>query len=311
MLRQLLLSDFGTEGPAAGNGWALVHAEFPTVVVGPLLAGRGAHVLRLDVSEWGSLAFDPFDWDGRVFGAAERCERLALHLEGARGEALVIAALEILTRYQGLVGRRNEASSARLFDRVLARHRALHDLGLPRVRADYQHALDAWQWALRLRPDADLAVQAAALFHDVERLLTEADRGVEHPAPDSQAGKDAHAARGAELTCQVLEEVGADEPTCRRVKELVARHEHPSGDADLALIDDADALSFFSLNASGFIRYFDPEHSRRKVANTLARLRPEQLRRLAQMRLAPGVRNLLDAQLSAIHEPRACQPRMG
>jgi predicted metal-dependent HD superfamily phosphohydrolase len=303
MLRQLLLSDFGTDGPASGHGWGLVQAEFPTVAVGPLAAGRGSRVLRLDVSEWGSLDFDPFTWDARVFGAAESSEQLALHLEGARGEALVIAALEILTRYQGLVGRRNEASSIRLFDRLLARHRALHDLHLPLVRADYQHALDAWQWALRLRPDADLAVQAAALFHDVERLLSESERRVEHHAPDYQAFKDAHAARGAELTCQVLEEVGADTATCQRVRNLVARHERPDGDADLALINDADALSFFSLNASGFVRYFDPEHSRRKVAYTLARLRPEQLRRLGQMRLAPAVRVLLDAQLSTLPLP--------
>ncbi|WP_164008731.1 DUF4202 family protein [Pyxidicoccus trucidator] len=300
MLRQLLLSDFGSEGPTAGHGWALVQAEFPTVGIGPLANGRGSRVLRLDVSEWGSLDFDPFTWDERVFGAAESSEQLALHLEGARGEALVIAALEILTRYQGLVGRRNEASSIRVFDRLLARHRALHDLHLPGVRADYQHALDAWQWALRLRPEADLAVQAAALFHDVERLVPGADPRGEHPAPGCQAFKGAPAARGAALTCEVLEEVGADTDTCQRVRNLVANHERPDGDPDLALINDADALSFFSLNASGFIRYFDPEHSRHKVANTLARLRPAQLRRLGQMRLAPSVKVLLDAQLSSI-----------
>ncbi|MFP2907707.1 DUF4202 family protein [Pyxidicoccus sp. 3LFB2] len=296
MLRQLLLSDFASEGPAAGHGWALVQAEFPTVAIGPLAAGRGSRVLRLDVSEWGSLDFDPLTWDARVFGAAESSEQLSLHLEGARGEALVIAALEILTRYQGLVGRRNEASSARLFDRLLTRHRALHDLHLPRVRADYQHALDAWQWALRLRPDADLAVQAAALFHDVERVSGADPR-------DGPSGLDTPAERGAELTCQVLEEVGADTGTCQRVRNLVVGHACPDGDPDLALINDADALSFFSLNASGFVRYFAPEYSRRKVANTLARLRPEQLRRLGQMRLAAPVKVLLEAQLCAIPFP--------
>ena len=299
MLRQLLLSDYASEGPSAGNGWALVQAEFPTVAIAPLSAGRGMRVLRLDVSEWGSLDFDPFTWDARIFGADETSEQLALHLEGARGEALVLAALEVLTRYQGLVGRRNAASSDPLFDRLLARHRALHDLGLPLVRADYQHALDAWQWVLRLRPDADLAVQAAALFHDVERLVSEADRRVEHHAENYQAFKDAHAARGARMAWQVLKEVGTDLTVCERVKELVSKHERPGGDPDLALLNDADALSFFSLNASGFIRYFDAEHSRRKVAYTLARLRPEQRRRLGQMRFAPSVRNLLDVQLAS------------
>jgi hypothetical protein len=299
MLRQLLLSDYGTEGPCAGNGWALVQAEFPTVVVAPLSAGRGMRVLRLDVSEWGSLDFDPITWDARVFGADEASEQLALHLEGARGEALVLAALEVLTRYQGLVGRRNDASAAPLFDRVLARHRALHDLSRPLVRADYQHALDAWQWVLRLRPDADLAVQAAALFHDVERLVSEADRRLEHRAQDSLAFMGAHEARGAELARKVLKEVGTDVAICQRVKELVTQHERPGEAPDLALLNDADALSFFSLNASGFIRYFDAELSRRKVANTLARLRPEQRRRLGQMRFAPTVKNLLDVQLAS------------
>ncbi|MCY1017162.1 DUF4202 family protein [Pyxidicoccus sp. MSG2] len=296
MLRQLLLSDYGTEGPCAGNGWALVQAEFPTVVVAPLSAGRGMRVLRLDVSEWGSLDFDPITWDARVFGADEASEQLALHLEGARGEALVLAALEVLTRYQGLVGRRNEASAAPLFDRVLARHRALHDLARPLVRADYQHALDAWQWVLRLRPDANLAVQAAALFHDVERLVSEADRRVEHRAQDAQSLEDAP---GAELARKVLKEVGTDVAICQRVKELVTQHERPGDDPDLALLNDADALSFFSLNASAFIRYFDAELSRHKVANTLARLRPEQRRRLGQMRFAPTVKNLLDVQLAS------------
>ncbi|HZI14020.1 MAG TPA: DUF4202 family protein [Myxococcus sp.] len=277
MLRQLLLSDFDTEGPAAGNGWELVQAEFPTVEVAPLTAGRGANVLRLDVSEWGGLEFDPFEWDARVFAAAEGCDRLALHLEGAWREALVIAALEILTRYQGLVGRRNAASADLLFNRLLACHRALHDLGRPPGRTDYQHALDVWQWVLRLRPDADFDVQAAALFHDVERP--------------------AHSAR---LARALLAQAGANEATCRRVNELVTRQGHPGEDADLALLGDADALSFFSLNSSGFVRYFDPEHSRRKVAWTLSRLRPGQLRRLSQMRLAPTVRGLLDAQLSSL-----------
>lgn len=305
MLRQLLLSDYGNEGPARGDGWALVQAEFPTVEVGPLSAGRGRRVLRLDVGEWAAPDFDPFEWDERIFGAVDITEPLALHLEGAHREALVIAALEVLTRYQGLVGRRNAASTGPLFDRLLARHHALHDLSRPLVRADYQHALDAWQWALRLRPDADLGVQAAALFHDVERLVSEADRRVEHHASDYQAFKDAHAARGAELAREVLEAVGVDDATSQRVKALVAKHERPLADPDLALLNDADALSFFSLNASGFIRYFDAEHSRRKVAYTLARLRPEQLRRLAQIRLAPAVRNLLDAQLATLPFPAA------
>lgn len=296
MLRQLLLSDIDTARATGGEGWALLAAEFPTVAVQPLGSGEGSQVLCLDVEEWLHPAFDPFSWDPHVFAAAD-AERLALHLVGAEGEALADAALEILTRYQGLISRRNAASLGSVIDQILARHRALHDLDKPLVRADYQHALDTWQWVLRLEPEADLAVQVAALFHDVERLLSEADVRVEHKAEDYQLFKDAHAALGAELTCSLLGELAVDGATCERVRWLVTQHERPGEDSALALLNDADALSFFSLNSSGFIRYFSPEHSRRKVAYTLARLRPKHRARLERVRLAPAVRGMLDALL--------------
>jgi hypothetical protein len=296
MLRQLLLSEIDTAGPKAGDAWALLAEEFPTVAVQPLASGEGSQVLCLNVEQWQEPGFDPFSWDPHVFSAAGS-ERLALHLVGAQGEPLAHAALEILTRYQGLIGRRNAASSGARFDRILERHRALHDLNKPLVRADYQHALDAWQWVLRLQPDADLAVQVAALFHDVERLLSEPDARVEHKAENYQIFKDAHAALGAELTCTLLEELNVDAATRERVSWLVSRHERPGEDSALALLNDADALSFFSLNSSGFIRYFSLEHTRRKVAYTLARLRPEQYTRLERIRLAPVVRTLLYARL--------------
>ncbi|HVG63856.1 MAG TPA: DUF4202 family protein [Hyalangium sp.] len=294
MLRQLLLSDVDTANSEHGESWALLAAEFPTVAVQPLGLGVSSQVLCLNVEEWFRPGFDPFSWDPHVFSAAE-AERLALHLVGAEGETLASAALEILTRYQGLIGRRNAASSARVFDHILVRHRALHDLDKPLVRADYHHALDTWQWVLRLEPEADLAVQVAALFHDVERLLSEADARVEHKAANYQIFKDAHAALGAELSCALLEELSVDETTCEQVRWLVTRHERPGEDGALALLNDADALSFFSLNSSGFIRYFSPEHSRRKVAYTLARLRPEHRPWLERVRMAPAVREMLDA----------------
>jgi Domain of unknown function (DUF4202) len=298
MLRQLLLSDVDTASPERGEGWRLLAAEFPTVAVQPLGMGEGSQVLCLDVEEWLRPGFDPFSWDSHVFSAAE-AERLALHLVGAEGETLASAALEILTRYQGLIGRRNAASSGTVFDQILARHRALHDLDKPLVRADYHHALDTWQWVLRLEPEADLAAQVAALFHDVERLLSEADARVEHKAENYQMFKDAHAALGAELTCALLEELAVDAATSEPVRWLVTRHERPGEDNALALLNDADALSFFSLNSSGFIRYFSPEHSRRKVAYTLARLRPEHRPRLERVRMAPTVRGMLEALLQA------------
>ncbi|NVJ06198.1 DUF4202 domain-containing protein [Myxococcus sp. AM001] len=280
MLRQLLLSDFRSEGPAAGHGWPLVQHTFPTVHLGPLAAGRGGNVLHLDASEWNAPAFDPVAWDARVFEAAERSEWLSLHLDGASREALVVAALEILTRYQCLVRRRNAASVTPLFNRLLARHRSLHDLKQPQVRARFHRAVDAWQWTLRLRPDVDLPPQAAAFFHEQEG---------EQPTTQVRADRAA----------QVLEEAGADDATCRRVREMLMRDARPANARDVSLLDAADALSFFCRESSAWFREAAPEHRRRQVARMLARLRPEHLRWLGHMRLAPAVRGQLEVLLAA------------
>jgi hypothetical protein len=185
------------------------------------------------------------------------------------------------------------------FDAVLSRHRELHDLSKPLVRADYEHALDTWRWVLALQPDAGLAVQLAALFHDIERLASEADVRVEHFAADYQEFKDRHARVGAAWTDEILGELGIAPAVRKAAVSLVGRHERPpeTGEpdaADLALLNDADALSFFALNSPGYWSYYGPEATARKVAWTLERMRPEARRRLAGMRLHPEVARILE-----------------
>jgi hypothetical protein len=183
--------------------------------------------------------------------------------------------------------------SGALFDLVLRQHRALHATDKPLVRADFDHALDVWQWVLRLRPTASLALQIAALFHDIERLRSEPDVRIEQRAGDYQQFKVRHAEVGASMLYAALASLPIPEDTLTRAMALVARHEQPDGDAELALLNDADALSFFALNSPGFVRYFDEAHSAKKVAYTLARMSPEARAWLPALRLERRVDVLL------------------
>lgn len=255
--------------------------EFPTLPVERAASEQGS-----------DLVVDGAAWDGApdFRGSDEAFERApSRRILAVRGPDAARTAREIVTRYQRFVGRRNAASATPLFDDVLQAHRALHDLSLPLVKADHDHALDAWQWMLRLAPDAELAVQLAALFHDVERLESEPRQRIEQHAADYQAFKDAHARRGAEITFAVLVEAGVDEATARRASELVGRHERRADDPAIALLNDADGLSFFSLNSPGYMDYFGPEQTRRKVAYTLGRLGAGARAKLAGVRLRPDV----------------------
>lgn len=267
-------------------------SEFPSVA----FEQRGDDVSTgapvVDVDVW-LAATDFREFDARFLRASS--DAIVVR-SGAEARLAPRVAWEALTRLQRRLDRRNHASIGAVFDAVLRAHRALHDTSKPLVAADLDHALDTWQWVLRLSSGASLPLQLAALFHDVERLESEADRRVEHRAADYQAFKDAHARRGAALAFDVLVAAGVAPGSADRARALVAAHERPGADPELDLLNDADALSFFSLNSPGYADYFGPAQTRRKVAYTLGRMSHAARARLATVRLRPDVRRLLDAE---------------
>ena len=203
------------------------------------------------------------------------------------------AAGEMLTRWQRHLGRRNLSSANLSFEAVLATLGSLHDLTKPLVRADWHHALDTWQWLLRIEPSARTAVQLAALLHDVERLESEADARIEHLAPSYEDFKGRHARRSAAIAHGVLASCGVDLGVAERTVELVAAHEERGEGSELAALNDADALSFFSQNSAGYLDYFGPAQTTRKITYTLGRMRPSAVDRLGTLRLRADVEELL------------------
>ena len=208
-------------------------------------------------------------------------------------------AIALLTRLQRLIDRRNAASATDVFDAALALHRGLHELERPLVRADYDHARDAWQWLLRLAPLAPAALQLAALFHDVERLASEGDARREQHAADYDAFKRAHAAAGAHLVCRTLGPLPLGAAVVEHAAALVAAHDQPGGGDEVALVNDADALSFFSLNSGGYLDYYGAARTRHKIDWTLRRLSPRGRARLSSIRLRDDVRALVPHEEAA------------
>jgi len=272
--------------PRRGVLAATVGREFPSVHLSFDRDGVPGPLLR--ATQWESPHFDWWEFDGSIDDGE------ALHLvdDANRGATFLV---EVLNRCQRAFARRNAHSQCAAFARALRVHREHHDLAKPLVLTDYRHALDVWQWTLRLDAHASLALQLAALFHDVERLVSEADERKEQHAKDYQAFKDAHARNGAQMTRALLRDAGMRDEVAERVAQLIALHEHRANDdVDAATLNDADALSFFSLNSSGYADYFGPEQTRRKVAWTWNRMRDDARARLHSIRLRGDVASLLD-----------------
>lgn len=289
---------------AGGIDVGRISSTFPTVrVVVGRARDRGDTEREIDCREqdWHAAKFDFWAFDRRVDAAADAGRPLRLASPARHASRFVI---EALTRAQRRADRRNVESRSAFFDRLLEGHRALHDLSVPLVRADYDHALDTWQWLLRLEPSASAACQAAALLHDVERLDTEAEARTEQHAPDYRAYKEAHARAGAGRAAALVRSAGGGEALAREVGALVAESEASTGGAtDCARLNDADALSFFSLNSPGFFDYFGAAHARKKVAYTIARMSARALAELPRIRLRPDVASVVAETLEAPLRP--------
>jgi hypothetical protein len=271
----------------------------------------------LRATEWREHDFDPQTLDARLAGSSEPVpgrdepDRLEVAIDGTGlgGRALCLIAAEVLTRCQRLIDTRNEASLSPAFGRAIETHRALHDTRLPLVAADLAHTLDVREWMLRLDREASLAAQLATLFHDVERLASEALVRVEQKAQDYLRFKVEHARAGARMAVAALLPCGFDDALLARVAELVERHEVPDSDPELLLLNDADALSFFSLNSPGFADYYGPEHTRRKVRYTVARASPRARTALARVRLREDVERLVVEELTGDPDFAAARQR--
>ncbi|MFZ5896290.1 MAG: DUF4202 family protein [Myxococcota bacterium] len=282
------------EGEEVGRPDQLAEA-FPQLEVS--VGSDADAAFQICEGEWRLPIVDFGPWD-RTFREAALAHAHVTFVGGAR---LVPHVAEVLTRYQRHFPRRNGASNTPEFETVLARHAELHDLSKPLVSADFDHALDVWQWTLRLEPRAGLPLQVAALFHDIERLQSEAEQRIEQHAPDYQAFKDAHARGGARFTNELLESLGLDAFSCRRVTRLIELHERPyvgTREPEASVLADADALSFFTLNSPGFVDYYGSAHALAKVAYSLGRMTPRARRWLGRIKLRADVRALLDDVLA-------------
>ncbi len=260
-----------------------IEREFPTVTI-----ERVETCDARETRDKSQLVIDDFAWRGafdfRRFDEAVENARPVNSLT-VRGSDAAGVACEVMARYQRLVARRNAASAAPIFDAVLEAHASAFGA----VRFDLEHALDTWQWMLRLEPEIGMAPQIAALFHDIDRLESDLHERIEHRA--HRALDDAQAKRGGERALAILRGLGIEEDEAQRVRDLVGGHVQSERDA--AVLDDADALSFLSLMSPRYADYFGLAQTRRKVAFTLGRLTPEAREKVSLFRLRPDIERLL------------------
>ena len=114
------------------------------------------------------------------------------------------------------------------------------------VPEDPTHAENTLEWLLKLNPEANQALQIAALAHDIDRAV-ENQKVRRNDYDDYDAFKAAHARNGARILREIMKEYGVSDSITEEACRLVTLHE-VGGDHRSDLIKDADSTSYFEVN---------------------------------------------------------------
>lgn len=150
------------------------------------------------------------------------------------------------------------------------------------VPEDPKHAENTLMWLLKLKPDADEALQIAALGHDIERAIEERKVRREDFS-DYDAFKAAHAENGAVILREIMKSCEVSDPDLiDEVCRLVLCHE-VGGDPRADLLKDADSISFFDVNLLLYFERNGPEETKRRILWGFQRLSSRMKGKAARM----------------------------
>ncbi len=115
-----------------------------------------------------------------------------------------------------------------------------------RVPEDPVHAENVLEWLMKFEPDADEALQIAALAHDIDRADSARKTERSHFS-DYDQFKAAHATNSAKILKEILQQCQVQQSIVDEACRLVKLHEI-GGDARSDLLKDADSISYFAVN---------------------------------------------------------------
>lgn len=133
------------------------------------------------------------------------------------------------------------------------------------------HAKKVRETLLELKPDADEALQIAALAHDIERSITGETDSKLKDLSNYDKYKEEHAKRSTKIIKEILERHCCNKEFISRVYGLVEKHE-VGGSPEIDLLKDADSITFFKFDIYLYLEDNNPEKTKGKIKFMYGRL---------------------------------------
>jgi|SRR3989344_1523874 len=142
------------------------------------------------------------------------------------------------------------------------------------VDGEKNHALDVYKWVKEIKKNASTTLKIAALFHDIDRIITPgvgAGFKGDRTSREYKEHKKAHANRSANYICLLLLENGLSKSFVDRIRFLIQHHDDTGkeiefiNDRELDILVSADSLSFFDTIAASLYKEEGEERLKDKV----------------------------------------------
>ncbi|MBN1290692.1 MAG: DUF4202 family protein [Candidatus Latescibacteria bacterium] len=125
------------------------------------------------------------------------------------------------------------------------------------------HSINTLEWLLKIEPEADIALQIAALGHDIERAIPERKISAAN-FETFDAYMEAHAQNSADILMEIMKECGLHQELADEIAFLVSRHETGGGER-LNILVNADVLSFFQVSLPLYFDRKGPDITKRRM----------------------------------------------
>jgi hypothetical protein len=126
------------------------------------------------------------------------------------------------------------------------------------------HAQKTLDWLLKLKPEADDAMQIAALGHDIERAITKITNKDLKDMSNYEKDREEHSLRSVKYLLEILEKYRFNKDFISKVSDLVSKHEI-GGDSDSDLLKDADSVAYFDYNIPLYLERNGSEKTKFKI----------------------------------------------
>lgn len=132
------------------------------------------------------------------------------------------------------------------------------------IKSDLRHSKSTRTWVLKLKPDADYALQIAALAHDIDRGFGLNYTKEKDKFKDYIGYKREHCHESAKIIQKLLLKYNLSQNFIKKVCRLVLNHEF-GGNQEDEILKDADSISFFEGNLPTYLRNYGLTSAKNKI----------------------------------------------